>query len=198
MPTPDAPPPPRPDPIAGLEAIDCRMTAAVAAADWPRFRSLLDEMLTLVADLGDPAPAPPTASPTPPPPPPIPPPHSPETRQQLRRALVAAVAARERIRQQSHRLRESIARRDGQARRAADAGRDDLARHARQRQQNARRQLAALDRQLADLEHQQRRLTQALLRVPAHPRNDTIDTVAAELAALKAASAAAAYPERKI
>ena len=63
MPTPDAPPPPRPDPIAGLEAIDCRMTAAVAAADWPRFRSLLDEMLTLVDDLGAPAPAPPTASP---------------------------------------------------------------------------------------------------------------------------------------
>ena len=188
--TPDAGPPARPDPApAALEAIDRRMTEAVAMEDWPRFRSLLDDMLALVADSGAPSPPEPGFAP------PFPPPQSPETLLKAKRALVEISAAQALAQQQADRLRESIARLADQSRLAADAGRNDQARQARQRSQNARRELAALDEHLAGITRQQNRLTQALRRPAVAPGNPIVE---AELAALKAAAAPAANPERKL
>lgn len=187
--TPDAGPPARPNPaLAALAAIDRRMTEAVAMEDWPRFRALLDDMLALVDDSGAPPPEPGFA-------PPVPPPHSPETLLKAKRALVEISAAQALAQQQADRLRESVARQDDQSRLAADAGRNDLARQARQRSQNARRELAALDQHLAGIARQQNRLTQALRRPAVPPGNPIVE---AELAALKAAAAPAANPERKL
>ena len=173
--TPDAGPPARPNPApAGLEAVDRRMTEAVAMEDWPRFRALLDDMLALVADSGAPPP---------------------ETQLKARRALVEISAAQALAQQQADRLRESIARLDDQSHLAEDAGRNDPARQARQQSQNARRELAALDQHLAGIARQQSRLTQALRRPAVAPGNPIVE---AELAALKAAAAPAANPERKL
>ena len=188
--TPDAGPPARPDPApAALAAIDRRMTEAVAMEDWPRFRALLDDMLALVDDLGAPPPAPEPEAPIS-----VPPPQSPETLLKAKRALVEISAAQALAQQQADRLREIIALQDDQSRRAADAGQSDLARQARQRSQNARRELAALDQHLAGIARQQSRLTQALRRPAVAPGNPIVE---AELAALKAA-APAANPERKL
>ena len=187
---PDAGPPARPDPApAALEAIDRRMTEAVAMEDWPRFRALLDDILALVADSGAPPPPEPGFAP------PVPPPQSPGTLLKAKRALVEISAAQALAQQQADRLREIIALQDDQSRLAEDAGRNDLARQARQRSQNARRELAALDEHLAGIARQQNRLTQALRRPAVPPGNPIVE---AELAALKAAAAPAANPERKL
>ena len=187
--TPDAGPPARPNPApAGLEAIDRRMTEAVAMEDWPRFRALLDEMRALVDDLAEPPPEPGFA-------PPVPPPQSPETLLKAKRALVEISAAQALAQQQADRLRESIAHLDDQSRLAEDTGRSDLARQSRQQSQNARRELAALHQHLAGIARQQNRLTQALRRPGVTPGNPIVE---AELAALKAAAAPAANPERKL
>ena len=183
---PDAGPPARPNPApAVLESIDRRMTEAVAMEDWPRFRALLDEMLALVDDLAVPPPEPGSE-------PPVPPPQSPETLLKAKRALVEISAAQALAQQQADRLRDSIARLDDQSRLAEDTGQSDL---ARQQSQNARRELAALNEHLADIARQQNRLTQALRRPGVAPGNPIVE---AELAALKAAAAPAANPERKL
>lgn len=188
---PDPGPPAHPDPApAALAAIDRRMTEAVAMEDWPRFRALLDDMLVLVADSGEPPPAPEPGFA-----PPFPPPPSPETLLKARRALVEISAAQALAQQQADRLRESIALQDDQSRLAEEAGRNDLSRQARQQSQNARRELAALDEHLAGIARQQNRLTQALRRPAVAPGNPIVE---AELAALKAAAAPAANPERKL
>lgn len=187
---PDPGPPARPDPApAALAALDRRMTEAVAMEDWPRFRSLLDDMLVLVDNLGEPPPAEPEFAP------PFPPPQSPDTLLKAKRALVEISAAQALAQQQADRLRESIALQDDQSCQAEDAGRNDPARQARQQSQNARRELAALDEHLAGIARQQSRLTQALRRPAVAPGNPIVE---AELAALKAAAAPAANPERKI
>lgn len=187
---PDAGPPARPNPApAALEAVDRRMTEAVAMEDWPRFRALLDDMLVLVDNLGEPPPAEPEFAP------PVPPPQSPDTLLKAKRALVEISAAQALAQQQADRLRESVARQDDQSRLAADAGQSDLARQSRQQSQNARRELAALDEHLAGIARQQNRLTQALRRPAVAPGNPIVE---AELAALKAAGRPVANPERKL
>ncbi len=175
--------------IDQLSDIDRRMAEAVAEADWLRFQSLLDELLSLPDDLGEPAPAAALAEWAR-----ILPERSPELLQSVKRGLVELVTARRQMQQRAGRVREDMARLDGQARQSAAIGRDDLARLARQQQQNARLELEGLDAQIAGIERQQARLTQAVRRADAGPGND--DTVEAELAALKAA--AATPPERRV
>lgn len=198
------------DGLDALDDIDHRIAEAVAAEDWPGFQTLLDAMVGVLDELlGDGMPA------APPPADgrgeplrarepgvsvPMAPERRAELRQHVKRGVVEVVTAKERLRQRADRVREELARLDQQARQAADAGRGDLVRRAGLRQQEARQELAVLDGQLADMEHKQRQLTEAMRRAEAGPGDEAGRTleqtlaaisVEAELAALKRESAAA-------
>ena len=90
-----------------------------------------------------------------------------EMLQGVKRGVVEMVTAKRRIQQQADKVRDNITRLDGQARRAVDAGRDDLARMALQRKQNALQELEGLDEQIAGMELEQEKLTQAEQRLQA-------------------------------
>ena len=181
--------------IDGLNDIDNRMVEAVATEDWPRFRSLLDEMVSLVGDLGEPAPlgelvatfrGAGSVSPG----------ERLETLQNVKRVMVELVTARRQMQQRADRARGRIARLDRQARQSADAGRDDLARLARQRKQNTLLELEELNQQIVGIEREQEQLTQAVPCAEAGAADVLATTrVEAELAALK--DAAGAQPERE-
>jgi phage shock protein A len=76
----------------------------------------------------------------------------------LRRGLVDVATSKEQLEQQAHRLEERIPRLDEQARRAVDAGRDDLARIAIERKRLALREMEGLTTQIADVEADKQRL----------------------------------------
>ena len=90
-----------------------------------------------------------------------------EMLQNVKRGVVEMVTAKRRIQQQADRVGENIARLDRQARQAVEAGRDDLARLALQRKQTALTELEGLDEQIAGMEREQEKLTQAEQRLQA-------------------------------
>ena len=90
-----------------------------------------------------------------------------EMLQSVKRGVVEMVTAKRRIQQQADRVQENIARLDRQARQAVDADRDDLARLALQRKQNALLELEGLDEQIAGMEREQEKLTEAEKRLQA-------------------------------
>ena len=90
-----------------------------------------------------------------------------EMLQNVKRGVVEMVTAKRRIQQQADRVQENIARLDRQARQAVDADRDDLARLALQRKQTALIELEGLDEQIAGMEREQEKLTEAEKRLQA-------------------------------
>ena len=90
-----------------------------------------------------------------------------EMLQNVKRGVVEMVTAKRRIQQQADRVKENIARLDRQARQAVDADRDDLARLALQRKQTALIELEGLDEQIAGMEREQEKLTEAEKRLQA-------------------------------
>ena len=88
-----------------------------------------------------------------------------EMLQNVKRGVVEMVTAKRRIQQQADRVNENIARLDRQARQAVEADRDDLARLALQRKQTALTELEGLDEQIAGMEREQEKLTQAEQRL---------------------------------
>lgn len=90
-----------------------------------------------------------------------------EMLQNVKRGVVEMVTAKRRIQQQADRVQENIARLDRQARQAVEAGRDDLARLALERKQTSLTELEGLDEQIAGMEREQEKLTQAEARLQA-------------------------------
>ncbi len=90
-----------------------------------------------------------------------------EMLQNVKRGVVEMVTAKRRIQQQATKVRESIERLDRQARQALDADREDLARLALQRKQNAMIELQGLDEQIEGMEQEQQKLTIAEQRLQA-------------------------------
>jgi phage shock protein A len=90
-----------------------------------------------------------------------------EMLQNVKRGVVEMVTAKRRIQQQAERVGENITRLDRQARQALDADREDLARLALQRKQTALAELEGLDEQIAGMEREQEKLTQAEQRLQA-------------------------------
>ena len=90
-----------------------------------------------------------------------------ETLRDVKRGVVEMVTAKRRLELQASKVKDSIAKLDGQARQAMAAGREDLARLALQRKQTSLLELEGLDGQIADLEIEQEKLTQAEQRLQA-------------------------------
>ena len=90
-----------------------------------------------------------------------------EMLQNVKRGVVEMVTAKRRIQQQATKVRENIARLEGQAKQALEADREDLARLALQRKQNALIELQGLDEQIEGMEQEQQKLTIAEQRLQA-------------------------------
>ena len=85
----------------------------------------------------------------------------------VKRGVVEMVTTKRRLQQQASKVRENVAKLENQARRAMEAGREDLARMALQRRQTSIIELEGLDQQVANLELEQEKLTHAEQRVQA-------------------------------
>ncbi len=85
----------------------------------------------------------------------------------VKRGVVEMVTAKRRLELQASKVQENVAKLDNQARQALNAGREDLARLALQRKQAALAELDGLDQQIAGLELEQDKLTQAEQRLQA-------------------------------
>ncbi len=85
----------------------------------------------------------------------------------VKRGVVEMVAAKRQIVQQADKVRENIARLERQAEQAVDAGREDLALMALERKNTALLELEGLDQQIAGMEEEQEKLTQAEARLSA-------------------------------
>ncbi|MBI4493978.1 MAG: PspA/IM30 family protein [Chloroflexi bacterium] len=90
-----------------------------------------------------------------------------ELLQQVKRGIVEVVTSRRRLELQAGKQRENVAKLEEQARRALAAGREDLTRVALERKQVALGQLQDLETQIAGLEQEHQRLTQAESRLAA-------------------------------
>ena len=90
-----------------------------------------------------------------------------ETLRDVKRGVVEMVTAKRRLELQASKVKDGIVKLDGQARQAMGAGREDLARMALQRKQASLMELEGLDNQIADLEVEQEKLTQAEQRLQA-------------------------------
>lgn len=90
-----------------------------------------------------------------------------ETLRDVKRGVVEMVTAKRRLELQAAKVKDGIVKLDGQARQAMAAGREDLARLALQRKQASLMELEGLDSQIADLEMEQEKLTQAEQRLQA-------------------------------
>ena len=90
-----------------------------------------------------------------------------EMLQNVKRGVVEMVTAKRRIQQQATKVQENISRLERQARQALDADREDLARLALQRKQNAMIELQGLDEQIEGMELEQQKLTIAEQRLQA-------------------------------
>ena len=88
-----------------------------------------------------------------------------EMLQNVKRGVVEMVTAKRRIQQQAAKVKENISRLERQARQALDADREDLARLALQRKQNAMIELQGLDEQIEGMELEQHKLTIAEQRL---------------------------------
>ncbi|TMC53197.1 MAG: PspA/IM30 family protein [Chloroflexi bacterium] len=76
----------------------------------------------------------------------------------LRRGLVDVATSKQQLEQQARRLETRIPQLDDQARRAVDAGRDDLARVALERKRLALSEMEGLTKQIAEVESDKQRL----------------------------------------
>ena len=85
----------------------------------------------------------------------------------VKRGVVEMVAAKRQILQQADKVRENIARLDRQSEQALDADREDLALMALERKHAAVMELEGLDEQIAGMEVEQEKLTQAEARLSA-------------------------------
>ena len=85
----------------------------------------------------------------------------------VKKGVVEMVAAKRRIQQQAVTVQANIQKLEAQAKQALEADRDDLARLALQRKQAATVELQGLDEQIAGMEHEQEKLTQAEQRLQA-------------------------------
>ena len=85
----------------------------------------------------------------------------------VKRGVVEMVAAKRQIVQQADRVRDNIARLERQAEQAVDAGREDLALMALERKHASVLELEGLDEQIAGMELEQEKLTQAEQRLSA-------------------------------
>lgn len=84
-----------------------------------------------------------------------------------RRGLIEVATAKAQLEQQSHKLHSRVPKMEDQAKRALDAGREDLARIALQRKQTALAGLQDLDHQLAEVAEEERKLTRVGLELAA-------------------------------
>ena len=85
--------------------------------------------------------------------------------QQVRRGIADVVTAKRRLELQAARMHDDLAKFEDQARRALQAGREDLARFALQRKQEVQQQMQTLDGQVEDLQREQEKLAQAEQRL---------------------------------
>jgi phage shock protein A len=85
----------------------------------------------------------------------------------VKRGVVEMVTTKRRLELQAAKVRENIGKLDGQARKAVEMGREDLARLALERKQGAIAELEGLDQQVAGLELEQEKLTHAEQRLQA-------------------------------
>ena len=85
----------------------------------------------------------------------------------VKKGVVEMVAAKRRIQQQAVTVQANIEKFEAQAKQALEADREDLARLALQRKQAATVELQGLDEQIAGMEHEQEKLTQAEQRLQA-------------------------------
>ena len=85
----------------------------------------------------------------------------------VKRGVVEMVTAKRRLQLQAGKVKENITLVENQARQAMAAGREDLARQALQRKQTAVLELDGLDSQVASMELEQEKLTNAEQRLQA-------------------------------
>jgi phage shock protein A len=85
----------------------------------------------------------------------------------VKRGVVEMVTAKRRLQLQAGKVKENITLVENQARQAMAAGREDLARQALQRKQTAVLELDGLDSQIASMELEQEKLTNAEQRLQA-------------------------------
>ena len=85
----------------------------------------------------------------------------------VKKGVVEMVSAKRRIQQQAVTVQANIEKLEAQAKQALEADREDLARLALQRKQAATVELQGLDEQIAGMEHEQEKLTQAEQRLQA-------------------------------
>jgi phage shock protein A len=86
----------------------------------------------------------------------------------VKRGLVEVAASKARLEQQARRARESVPRLEDQALRAMEAGREDLARAVLQRKHAALAELDALEGQVAEVDREKERLSEAQRQLAAH------------------------------
>ena len=85
----------------------------------------------------------------------------------VKRGVVEMVTAKRRLEMQASKVQANLTKLDSQARQALEAGREDLARVALERKQAAVMELQGLDQQIADMEIEQEKLTNAEKRLQA-------------------------------
>ena len=85
----------------------------------------------------------------------------------VKRGVVEMVAAKRQIQNQADKVRDNVNRLDRQAEQALDAGREDLALMALERKNTAVLELQGLEDQIAGMEVEQEKLTQAEQRLQA-------------------------------
>ena len=85
----------------------------------------------------------------------------------VKRGVVEMVTAKRRLEMQASKVQANLTTLDSQARQALEAGREDLARLALERKQAAVMELQGLDQQVADMEIEQEKLTNAEKRLQA-------------------------------
>ena len=90
-----------------------------------------------------------------------------EMLQNVKRGVVEMVAAKRQIQNQADKVRENISRLERQSEQALDAEREDLALLALERKNAAAMELEGLDEQVAGMELEQEKLTQAEQRLSA-------------------------------
>jgi len=81
-----------------------------------------------------------------------------ELLQNVKKGIADVVTSKKRLQLQEAQIQQQVVKLDTQARQALAANREDLARVALQRKQDAQEQLQGLDQQIADLEGQQQKL----------------------------------------
>jgi phage shock protein A len=83
----------------------------------------------------------------------------------LRRSLAEIITSRKRLEMQKSRLWDNIRLLDEQARRALEAGREDLARLALERKNANLMQMQSLDKQIADMKEEEQKMEEAEKRM---------------------------------